>query len=82
MDKNSATSIPLEVSVKETPFLYLFILCMEMFSDYINYHVDIGLWNLIKISTRGPPFSHLVYAVDFTFMAKATNSSIQATSQK
>jgi len=35
---------------------YLFILCMKMLSDNINYQVDMGLLNPIKISARGPYF--------------------------
>lgn len=41
---------------------YIFILCIDMLSNYINYQEYIGLCTPIKLSTQGPHMSHLFYA--------------------
>lgn len=46
---------------------YIFILYMEMLSNYINYQVDIGLWTPIKLTSRSPLISHIFYTDDLTY---------------
>lgn len=51
--------------------LYLFILCMEFLGLLIQEKCRLKLWQPIKASRSGPAFSHLLFANDLVFFAKA-----------
>jgi hypothetical protein len=53
---------------------YLFILCMEYLSLNILEECDNKSWKGIKASRGGPVFSHLFFANDLLFCAKASIS--------
>lgn len=55
---------------------YIFILCLEVLSNYINHKVDILKWDPITISSRGPHFSYLFFTGDLTLIAKANTKTI------
>lgn len=50
---------------------YIFILCMEMLSKYINHQVDIRKWDSINLGYNCPPLSHLFFADDLVLIGKA-----------
>ena len=50
---------------------YLFILCMDFLGQLIAEKCNAKLWNPMKAFQRGPPFSHLFFADDLVFFAKA-----------
>jgi hypothetical protein len=47
---------------------------MEILSQIIIQDVDAGLWKPVRLSKNGPPLSHLFFADDVLFFAKATKS--------
>lgn len=55
---------------------YIFILCIEVLSNYINHKVNILKWDPITISSRGPHFSYLFFTDDLTLIAKANTKTI------
>lgn len=57
---------------------YIFILCMEMLSTYINHQVDIRKWDSINLGYNCPPSSHLFFADDLVLIGKA-NTKTSAT---
>lgn len=57
---------------------YIFILSLELLTRYIEYQVDIHNWDTITIGRKSPSFSHLFFADDLTFMAKANTKSFLA----
>ena len=50
---------------------YLFILCMEFLGQLVEEKCKENLWQPIKVSQSGPAFSHLIFADDIVFFAKA-----------
>lgn len=54
---------------------YIFILCMERLSLRIDFSVDYGLWNPVKISARAPPLSYLFFVDDIILCAKVDSTS-------
>ena len=50
---------------------YLFILCMELLGQLIQEKCRLKLWQPIKASRSGPAFSHLLFADDLVFFARA-----------
>lgn len=56
---------------------YLFILCMERLSRFIQDSVDHKCWVSIRISRSGPKLSHLFFADDLTLFAKADSNNCQ-----
>lgn len=43
---------------------------MERLSRDINDQVNVGLWSPVKLSPRGPPISHLLFADDIILCSK------------
>ena len=60
---------------------YIFILCMEFLSSLINKKCDDGVWGRVKASRNGPGFSHIFFADDLLFFAKATQENCEAISK-
>ena len=56
---------------------YIFILCMEYLAWLIQAEVDAGNWTGVKTSRFGPSFTHLFFADDLVFFAKATRKNFQ-----
>lgn len=54
---------------------YIFILCMEILSRYINHQFDIKQWIPIKICTKGPALSNLFFVDDLILMGKINNTT-------
>lgn len=50
---------------------FLFVLCMERLSHWINSRVDVGLWKRLKMSRRSPIISHLLFVDDILFFDEA-----------
>ena len=50
---------------------YLFILCMDYLSQLIGEKCEAKQWHPVKTSQNGPAFSHLLFADDLLFFAKA-----------
>ena len=50
---------------------YLFILCMEFLGHLVEEKCRENLWQPVKVSQSGPAFSHLIFADDIVFFAKA-----------
>ena len=50
---------------------YLFILCMDFLGQLIEEKCNKKLWQPVKASQSGPAFSHLLFADDLVFFAKA-----------
>ena len=50
---------------------YLFILCMDFLGQLIEEKCSNKLWQPVKVSQSGPAFSHLLFANDLVFFAKA-----------
>ena len=50
---------------------YLFILCMDFLGQLIEEKCSKKLWQPVKASQRSPAFSHLLFANDLVFFAKA-----------
>nr|POF16873.1 line-1 retrotransposable element orf2 protein [Quercus suber] len=50
---------------------YLFILCMDFLGQLIEEKCSQNLWQPVKDSRNGPTFSHLLFADDLIFFAKA-----------
>ena len=50
---------------------YLFIICMDFLGQLIEEKCNANLWNLVKASQSGPTFSHLLFADDLVFFARA-----------
>ena len=56
---------------------YIFVLCLERLSQFIELMVDHKLWIPIKIARNGPPLSHLCFADDLILFAKATREQVR-----
>lgn len=50
---------------------YLFIFCMDFLGQLIEEKCNNKLWQPVKVSQNGPIFSHLLFADDLVFFAKA-----------
>lgn len=49
---------------------YIFILCMEMLSFFVQDKCTNNLWDPLKLACGGPAFSYLCYADDLVLFAK------------
>lgn len=56
--------------------LYLFVLCMDMLSQWINPKVAEGVWKPLQASRGAPRVSHLMFADDIIFFAQATTDQV------
>lgn len=50
--------------------LYIFILCMDLLSNYITHEVDLLNWEPISIHKNNLQLSHLFFADDLTLILK------------
>ena len=50
---------------------YIFVLCVERLSHGINRAVTIGEWQLIRLTRRGTPLTHLFFADDLLLLVEA-----------
>ena len=57
---------------------YIFILCMEFLNQLIIEKCEAKVWCPIKASRSGPAFSHLFFADDLVFFAKANAENCNA----
>lgn len=57
--------------------LYIFILCMELLSSFINKKCEDGYWDKVKASRNGPGFSHIFFADDLLLFAKANQKNCE-----
>ena len=57
---------------------YLFILCMDFLGQFIEEKCNMKEWQPIKASESGPTFSHLLFADDLVFFAKANHANCTA----
>ena len=57
---------------------YLFILCMDFLGQLIEEKCNAKLWQPGKASQSGPAFSHLLFADDLIFFAKADGVNCSA----
>lgn len=53
---------------------YIFVLCMERFSQAINGKVNQNVWLPILLKNNGPPLSHLFFADVLVLLSKASCS--------
>ncbi|XP_057442323.1 uncharacterized protein LOC130734042 [Lotus japonicus] len=56
---------------------YLFVLCMERLSVYIQSLVEENSWQPVRLSPDGPPISHLFFADDVLLFCKASGAQVQ-----
>lgn len=56
---------------------YLFLLCMEKLALLIQEKVDTRNWLPIKVSSNGPPISHLFFADDCLLFVRAKSSQVR-----
>ncbi|KAG8372576.1 hypothetical protein BUALT_Bualt12G0080400 [Buddleja alternifolia] len=54
---------------------YLFVLCVERLGYLVEHEVNEGKWDPLPVCRGGPRFSHLFFADDLLFMAKATKEN-------
>ena len=57
---------------------YIFIMCMEYLGQLIQDKCEEGRWKPVKASRSGPSFSHLFFADDLVFFAKASMENCRA----
>ena len=57
---------------------YLFILCMDFLGQLIEEKCNAKLWHPVKASQSGPAFSHLMFADDLLFFARADGTNCSA----
>lgn len=55
---------------------YLFVLCMERLTYWIDSRVKSGSWKAIKASRTGPSISHLLFADDILLFAEAHEEQV------
>lgn len=56
---------------------YIFILCMDLISNYISHLVDNLHWNPVILGRNGLSLSHLFFADDLNLVYKSNAASIQ-----
>ncbi|RYR24105.1 hypothetical protein Ahy_B02g057597 isoform A [Arachis hypogaea] len=56
---------------------YLFVICMDKLSQYIEQGVDEGFWSPFIFRKNGINLSHLMFADDLLLFAEATNEQIE-----
>lgn len=56
---------------------YLFFLCMERLSHWIEARVHSGSWRVIKASRNGPKISHVFFTDDILLFAKAHEDQVE-----
>lgn len=49
---------------------------MEMLLRYINQLADINLWDPISVTSKGPYFTHLLFADDLNLMGKVNKKTV------
>lgn len=57
---------------------YLFILCMEVLSAFIVEKCEEKMWDPVRAFRGGIAFSHLFFADDLVFFAKANHKNCRA----
>jgi len=57
---------------------YLFIFCMDFLGQLIEEKCNAKLWHPVKASQSGPAFSHLMFADDLLFFARADGTDCSA----
>ena len=57
---------------------YLFILCIDFLGQLIEEKCNMKEWQPVKASESGPTFSHLLFADDLVFFAKANHANCTA----
>lgn len=55
---------------------YLFFLCLEKLSHFINEAVERGQWIPLSITSRGPHLSHVCFADDIVLFGEASTSQL------
>lgn len=58
---------------------YLFVLCLDCFSQMIENVVSLKKWVPFKVTRRGPTVSHISFADDMILVGKTTRETIEAT---
>lgn len=56
---------------------YIFILCMDLLSNYMTHLVDFLNWEPIFLRKNSPQLFHLFFADDLTLISKVSSRSIQ-----
>lgn len=56
---------------------YLFVLCIDMLSHMIIDATKANMWDCIKIGTKGPHLTHMIFANDLILFGKATDNQVQ-----
>ena len=57
---------------------YLFIICMDFLGQLIKEKCNMKMWQPVRASQSGPGFSHLFFANDLIFFAKADSINCSA----
>ena len=57
---------------------YIFIICMDFLGQLIEEKCSMKEWQPVKASQSGPAFSHLLFADDLVFFAKADHANCAA----
>ncbi|XP_031099806.1 uncharacterized protein LOC116004005 [Ipomoea triloba] len=55
----------------------IFVLCMEQLSQLIEGRVLEGVWKGIRLSSSGPPLSHLCFADDLILFSEASPDQVE-----
>lgn len=57
--------------------LYIFVMCMQRLSSWIQKEVDTGRWKSLKTSRGGTAISHLFFADGILLFAKETEAQVE-----
>ncbi|CAL1384516.1 unnamed protein product [Linum trigynum] len=60
---------------------YLFVLCMERLSHKIDEAVASGQWKAVRLTSSGPPLTHLFFADDLLLFAEVESRQIRVIKQ-